>query len=229
MPIRRLAAVVALAALPAAGATARAEAAPDPALADDDAKAVYVVGLTLWRDVSALDLSPDEVALLQRAIADAAAGRPALDMHEHADRVREFSRVRVLRRAGAERARGAAFLDGVAAEPGAVRTESGMVYRELVAGSGRSPRATDTVTVHYRGTLIDGTEFDNSHKRGEPATFGLDRVVKCWTEGLQRMRAGGKAQLVCPADLAYGDRGRPGIPPGATLVFEVELLSVGKG
>jgi FKBP-type peptidyl-prolyl cis-trans isomerase FkpA len=100
-----------------------------------------------------------------------------------------------------------------------------MVYRELVAGTGAQPKAEDTVSVHYRGTLVDGTEFDTSYD-GEPATFPLGRVVRCWTEGLQRMRAGGKSKLVCPSALAYGDRGRPGIPPGATLVFEVELLEI---
>lgn len=119
-------------------------------------------------------------------------------------------------------------LDKAAAEPGAVRTPSGLVYRELTAGTGESPKPTDVVTVNYRGTLPDGTEFDSSYKRNQPAQFGLNQVIPCWTEGLQKMKAGGKARLVCPADLAYADRGAPPtIGPGATLVFEVELLSVG--
>jgi len=104
-----------------------------------------------------------------------------------------------------------------------------MVYTPIKAGQGASPQATDTVKVHYHGTLTDSTVFDSSVQRGEPATFPLDRVIPCWTEGVQRMKIGGKSRLVCPADVAYGDRGRPPqIPPGATLVFEVELLDIVK-
>jgi FKBP-type peptidyl-prolyl cis-trans isomerase FkpA len=120
-----------------------------------------------------------------------------------------------------------AALDKAAAEPGAVRTPSGMVYRELTAGTGQSPQATDTVKVNYRGTLLDGTEFDSSYKRNEPAEFPLNRVIPCWTEGVQHMKVGGKARLTCPANLAYGEQGSPPtIPGGATLIFEIELLGV---
>ena len=114
-----------------------------------------------------------------------------------------------------------------AAEQGAVKTESGLIYKELRAGTGEMPKASDSVKVNYRGTLINGTEFDSSYKRNEPAEFPLRGVIRCWTEGVQKMRIGGKAQLVCPSELAYGDQGRPGIPGGATLVFEIELLSIG--
>ncbi|HTS75059.1 MAG TPA: FKBP-type peptidyl-prolyl cis-trans isomerase [Bryobacteraceae bacterium] len=118
-------------------------------------------------------------------------------------------------------------LDKAAAEPGAVRTPSGLVYRELTAGTGASPNATDVVTVNYRGTLTDGTEFDSSYKRNQPAQFPLNRVIPCWTEGVQRMKMGGKSKLVCPANLAYGEQGSPPvIPGGATLIFEVELLGI---
>jgi FKBP-type peptidyl-prolyl cis-trans isomerase FkpA len=121
-----------------------------------------------------------------------------------------------------------AYLDKAAAQPGAVRTNSGLVYRELRAGSGESPKASDTVTVHYRGTLVDGTEFDSSYKRNEPAQFPLSQVIPCWTEGVQKMKVGGKSELVCPASIAYGDRGSPPvIPGGATLIFQVELLKIG--
>jgi FKBP-type peptidyl-prolyl cis-trans isomerase FkpA len=119
------------------------------------------------------------------------------------------------------------YLDKAAQEPGAIRTDSGLVYRELRPGTGVSPLASDTVKVHYRGTLINGTEFDSSYKRNEPAEFPLNRVVRCWTEGLKKMKVGGKSQLVCPASIAYGDKGAPpDIPGGATLIFEVELLEV---
>ena len=115
-----------------------------------------------------------------------------------------------------------------AAEKGAVVTDSGLVYRSLKDGSGASPTAADSVKVHYRGTLTDGTEFDSSIKRGQPAEFPLGRVIKCWTEGVQRMKVGGKAKLTCPSAIAYGERGTPGgpIPPNAILVFEVELLGI---
>jgi len=120
------------------------------------------------------------------------------------------------------------YLVKAAAEPGAMRTPSGLVYRELRAGSGGSPKASDTVQVNYRGTLPDGTEFDSSYKRNEPAQFPLSQVIPCWTEGVQKMKVGGKAELVCPASIAYGDRGSPPvIPPGATLIFEIELLRIG--
>ena len=108
-----------------------------------------------------------------------------------------------------------------------VTTASGLVYESLKEGSGESPKATDTVKVHYKGTFPDGKEFDSSYKRGEPTEFPLNRVIPCWTEGVQRMKPGGKAKLVCPAAIAYGTRGAGGvIPPNATLHFEIELISV---
>jgi FKBP-type peptidyl-prolyl cis-trans isomerase FkpA len=121
-----------------------------------------------------------------------------------------------------------AYLEKAAAMPGATRTSSGLVYRELTPGTGASPKVTDTVKVHYRGTLVDGTEFDSSYKRNEPAQFPLNRVIPCWTEGVQKMKVGGKSQLVCPSSIAYGDGGSPPvIPGGATLIFEIELLGIG--
>ncbi len=114
-----------------------------------------------------------------------------------------------------------------AKEPGATVTASGLVYRSLTEGTGASPAATDTVKVHYRGTLPDGKEFDSSYKRGEAASFPLNRVIPCWTEGVQRMKVGGKARLTCPSAIAYGERGAGSvIPPHATLHFEVELVDI---
>ena len=114
-----------------------------------------------------------------------------------------------------------------AKEPGASVTSSGLVYRSLKEGNGASPAATDTVKVHYRGSFPDGKEFDSSYKRNEPTEFPLNRVIACWTEGVQKMKVGGKAKLTCPAAIAYGSRGAGGvIPPNATLQFEIELLSV---
>ncbi len=113
------------------------------------------------------------------------------------------------------------------AQPAPVTTASGLVFQSLQEGSGAPPQATDTVRVHYRGTFPDGREFDSSHKRGTPTEFPLNRVIPCWTEGVQRMKPGGKAKLTCPPAIAYGERGAGGvIPPNATLHFEIELLSV---
>jgi FKBP-type peptidyl-prolyl cis-trans isomerase FkpA len=126
-----------------------------------------------------------------------------------------------------EKARGKEYLDQAAQEEGAVKTKSGLVYIELTKGTGVRPWASNTVKVHYVGTLVDGKVFDSSLARGEPAVFPLKKVIPCWTEGMQRMKAGGRAKLICPPELAYGDGGMPpSVPGGATLIFEVELLEV---
>lgn len=120
-----------------------------------------------------------------------------------------------------------AITAAAAKEEGATVTASGLVYRSLKEGTGTNPKASDKVTVHYRGTFPDGREFDSSYKRGQPIDFPLSGVIACWTEGVQRMKTGGKAKLTCPPDIAYGARGAGGvIPPNATLVFEVELLGI---
>ena len=120
-----------------------------------------------------------------------------------------------------------AALAAAAKEPGATQTASGLVYRALKDGSGASPKATDLVKVHYKGTFPDGREFDSSYKRNEPTEFPLNQVIPCWTEGVQRMKVGGKAKLTCPSTIAYGARGAGNvIPPNATLLFEVELLGI---
>ena len=120
-----------------------------------------------------------------------------------------------------------AVLDAAAKEAGAVVTKTGLVYRSLKDGTGANPGAADTVKVHYKGTFPDGKEFDSSYSRGTPIEFPLNRVIPCWTEGVQRMKLGGKAKLTCPSAIAYGERGAGGvIPPNATLLFEVELLGI---
>ena len=121
----------------------------------------------------------------------------------------------------------AVSLPATAAEVKETKTASGIVITTLKDGNGASPKSTDTVKVHYRGTFTDGKEFDSSYKRGQPATFPLNQVIPCWTEGVQTMKIGGKAKLLCPPELAYGKRGAPGvIPPDTTLLFEVELLEI---
>ena len=132
-------------------------------------------------------------------------------------------------RRGRQKKAGAAFLEKEAAQPGAKKQPSGFVYKETKAGTGATPKPTDTVKVHYKGTLTDGTVFDSSIERNEPATFPLNGVIPCWTQGVQLMKEGGSARLVCPSELAYGDDGRPPrIKGGATLVFDVQLLSIEK-
>jgi FKBP-type peptidyl-prolyl cis-trans isomerase FkpA len=120
-----------------------------------------------------------------------------------------------------------AVTTAAAKEEGAVLTPSGLVYRSLKDGNGANPTASDKVTVHYKGTFPDGREFDSSYKRGQPIDFPLNRVIACWTEGVQRMKVGGKAKLTCPPEIAYGSRGAgSAVPPNATLLFEVELLGI---
>ena len=128
----------------------------------------------------------------------------------------------------AEKTNGKAYADKFAKENGVKPIPNGGFIQTLKEGTGPMPKADDTVKVHYRGTLLDGTEFDSSYKRNEPATFPLKNVIPCWTNGVAMMKVGGKSKLVCPSDAAYGDSGRPGIPGGATLTFEVELLDIVK-
>ena len=207
-------------------------AAQEPAaagdLATEEAKTLYAVGLFMARNLAVLELSADELTLVQQGIADAVLGvDPKVDLAEYGPRIQGFADQRQTAAAAREAAASQAVLDAAAGKAGAVRTESGLVFVPITEGTGDSPAATDQVQVHYTGTLRDGTVFDSSVARGTPATFGLGQVIACWTEGLQLMKEGGKAQLVCPAAIAYGDRGAPPtIPPGATLTFEVELLDV---
>ncbi len=121
----------------------------------------------------------------------------------------------------------AASFQATAADTKETKTASGIVITTLKEGTGASPKSSETVKVHYRGVLENGKEFDSSYGRGQPATFPLNRVIPCWTEGVQTMKIGGKAKLLCPSSLAYGSRGVPGtIPPDSTLIFEVELLEI---
>jgi FKBP-type peptidyl-prolyl cis-trans isomerase FkpA/FKBP-type peptidyl-prolyl cis-trans isomerase FklB len=206
--------------------------APPPAAAQEpkteDEKALYAIGLLLSGNLAPFGLSAAELEFVKAGLVDGAVGRERkLDPRAYTARIEQLRTARAATVAATEKKAGQAFLARAAAEPGAKKAASGLVMRTLTAGSGPSPKATDKVKVHYHGTLTDGSVFDSSVQRGQPATFPLDGVIKCWTEGLQLMKAGGKSRLVCPADLAYGDRGAPPrIKPGATLVFEVELLEI---
>ena len=214
-------------------AGAQSSASPSPAagaLQTEEQKTVYALGLILGKNVERLNLTPEELALVQRGLQDAASGKkPEVELETYGPRVQQLAQARMAAGAKVAQEKGQVFLDQAAAEQGAVKTPSGMVFRSLQAGTGATPAASDTVKVHYRGTLVDGTEFDSSIKRGQPAEFQLSGVIPCWTEGVQKMKVGEKARLVCPPGLAYGERGSPPtIPGGSTLVFEVELLEVVK-
>jgi FKBP-type peptidyl-prolyl cis-trans isomerase FkpA len=171
-------------------------------------------------------LSPAEAEFIRRAIADALAGKPAVELDEWGPKIQALVNERGARIVTREKEASAAYLAKAATGAGAVKTESGLVYTETAAGTGASPTAADRVKVHYRGTLINGTEFDSSYSRNEPAEFPLAGVIRCWTEGVQKMKVGGKARLLCPSDVAYGDRGNEAIPGGAALIFEIELLEI---
>ena len=196
----------------------------------EDQKTLYAIGMLVSRSLSVFNLTPAELEIVKQGLTDANNGKsPAVDLAAYNEKVQELARSR--RKAQGEKLASVnkEFLEKAAGEKGAVKTDSGLVYLSLKEGGGNSPGATDTVKVNYRGTLPDGKEFDSSYKRGKPAEFRVDGVIKCWTEGLQRMKVGGKAKLVCPSTLAYGDAGAGDlILPGATLVFEVELLDVKK-
>jgi FKBP-type peptidyl-prolyl cis-trans isomerase FkpA len=204
---------------------APATAAPKPMT--DEEKTIYAIGLSIYSSLGQFDLSPAELDIIKKAMTDAAAKKPAEKLDEWGPKIQGLAQTRAGRVAERQKAESAAYLAKAAAEPGAVTSPSGLVYRDLTPGTGASPQAADTVKVHYRGTLTDGTEFDSSYKRNEPAQFPLNGVIPCWTEGVQKMKVGGKAQLVCPSKIAYGDAGHPPvIPGGATLVFEIELLDI---
>jgi FKBP-type peptidyl-prolyl cis-trans isomerase FkpA len=207
--------------------TPRTAAAPTPTpLVTDEQKTVYALGLSIYNNLTQFDLSPAEMEIIKRALTDAVAKKPAEELTVWGPKIQGLAQARSARVSERQKAEAEAFLSKAAAEPGAVKTQSGMIYRETTPGNGASPAATDTVRVNYKGTLTDGSVFDSSYARNEPAEFPLNHVIPCWTEGLQLMKPGGKATLVCPANLAYGEQGRPGIPPGATLTFEVELLAI---
>ena len=222
MPIRTFLSA-GLALLLAAAVPARAVT-----LQTDDQKTVYAIGQAMARQLEQFQFTPDEVTVLMAGMQDALThAKPQVDVESQSKQIRAFAEKRQAAVVEKEKAATAPFLEKAAAEPGAKKTSSGLIYKEITPGTGPTPKESDKVKVHYKGTLSDGTEFDSSYKRNEPATFPLKGVIKCWTEGLQLMKVGGKSKLVCPSDIAYGNSGRPPlIKPGAPLVFEVELLEI---
>jgi FKBP-type peptidyl-prolyl cis-trans isomerase FkpA len=210
-----------------------AQAAASPAALTEEQKAIHALGAAFGQQAAQqakpLGLTPAEIEVLKKGIAASLAGEaPQYTMEQYREALQKRAEARSAVAAAGEKERAAAFRQTAGKEPGAVTLPSGLVYRTVRPGQGRSPGPTDVVRVHYHGTLTDGKVFDSSVQRGQPVDFPLNQVVPCWTEGLQRMKVGEKARLVCPSEIAYGDRGTPDgtIPPGATIVFEVELLAV---
>jgi FKBP-type peptidyl-prolyl cis-trans isomerase FkpA len=199
-----------------------------PELKTDDDKTIYAIGLVMSGNIATFALTPAELDLLIAGLTDGALNREKkVDLDTYRPKIQQLAQTRATATAAIEKKIGQEFIEKAAKEKGAKKTDSGMVYIETKAGAGDQPKATDKVKVHYHGTLPDGAVFDSSKQRGQPATFPLNGVIKCWTEGVQMMKVGGTAKLICPSDLAYGDRGSPPkIKPGATLVFEVELLGI---
>ncbi len=187
----------------------------------EEQKTIYAIGVFLYKrdNLAGFNLTPAELELVKKGISDAAAGKPAVNLDAEGPKLQPFLDSRT-------KAAGAAYLAKAAAQPGVVKTASGLIYKEERAGAGPSPKPSDTVRVNYRGTFTNGTEFDSSYKTGKPTDLPLTGVIPCWTEALQKMKAGGKASLVCPYQIAYGETGRGTIPGFSTLLFDVELVAI---
>ena len=213
--------LLALVAAPAAGQE----------LKSDEQKTLYALGLILSQNLTAFNLSAADLEVVKAGMTDGVLKKePKVELPTWGPKIQELQTARLASIAAAEKKTGEAFLVKAAAEKGATKTASGLIITTLKPGTGASPKASDKVKVHYVGTLADGTVFDSSVQRNEPITLPLTGgIIKCWTEGVPLMKVGGKSRLVCPSDLAYGDQGRPPrIKPGATLVFEIELLEIAK-
>ena len=198
-------------------------------LASDTDRTLYALGLIMGQRLGDFSLTPEELAVVQGGMTDQVTGATRLvELRRWGEHVNELAHERVAARLTRERERGRAYAAQAEQQPGARRLPSGLIFRELREGNGAHPGSRDVARVHYRGTLVDGTEFDASYDSdgsSHPVEFPLDGVIQCWQEGIPLMTVGSRAVLVCPSEIAYGERGQRGIPPGATLTFEVELLS----
>ncbi len=200
----------------------------EPPKAVDMEKVSYAIGIQLGQNFTKQGIEI-KVESLIRGMKDALAGKElALSQDERQQVMTSFQRRIIAKQAAKNLAEGMAFLELNKAKEGVQVLPSGLQYKVIKEGTGKTPTADDKVKTHYRGTLINGTEFDSSYKRNKPAEFPVKGVIKGWTEALLLMKEGSKWQLYIPPNLAYGERGRPGIPPNSTLIFEVELLEVVK-
>jgi FKBP-type peptidyl-prolyl cis-trans isomerase FkpA len=213
-----------------AGLTACAQAAAPAAPKTDEEKALYSLGVATGRDLQGFSLTDQELEMVKAGFSDGIRDKGKLktdEMNAVLPKLQELYKSRMEAGAKREKEAGAAYLAKAATEKGATKTASGLVYRETKAGTGASPKPEDVVKVHYEGKFPSGKVFDSSIERKEPASFPLNGVIPCWTEGVGLMKVGGKAEIVCPPELAYGEEGRPPqMPGGATLIFNVELLEI---
>ena len=204
-------------------------AASEPALTTDEQRTVYALGVQLMLDLSAFNLTEQELLIVQRAMRDMRKGELAIDPNQYLERVGDLAQSRQQAQGRLEAKRGQAYFEAAKRDVGAQLSPSGLVLKVERAGKGVKPTAGSKVRVHYRGALVDGTVFDSSYERGQPAEFALNQVIPCWTDALTQLRIGAKAKLVCPPRIAYGRKGAPpAVPPNATLVFDVELLQLVK-
>jgi FKBP-type peptidyl-prolyl cis-trans isomerase len=226
--MKRYVVAFALAGLVAAG-TARAA---DPELKTDDDKTFYALGLVLANQLTPFKMTAEELALVQAGMTDGTLKKPPkIDIEAFGPKIKPLADARVAAGAGDEKKKGKAYLDTIAAKPGITKNPSGLLMETVTAGTGKSPVAGDKVKVNYKGTLIDGTEFDASAKHGgayQVTVEGQPPIIKCWNEALTKMKVGGKAKIYCPAEIAYGDQPKGQIPAGATLVFELEVVEIVK-
>ena len=212
------------------GMTMHPATPPAPAKMDpkEEQNTLYAVGLQLARILEAQGfyVSPGEFGQIQKGLHDGLFGKPTIELEKYGPKFQQLAAMLRDREAKKNKATSDAFLAKEAKAKGAEKLASGVIFFDEKPGSGAQPKETDRVKVNYEGKLPNGNVFDSSYKRGQPAEFPLNQVIPCWTEGLQHMKVGGKAKLVCPPDKAYGEHGRPGIPPNSPLSFEVELLDI---
>lgn len=195
--------------------------------ATDEEQALYLLGASLAQRAQEFSLTPKDLKWVKVGLEDFIAGKQLKVEPEQVNpKLMALRDSRMGQRSSKEKAKGKEYAEKAAKEKGAQKFPSGLVLIPIKEGTGEMPKASDKVKVHYHGTFTDGKVFDSSVERKEPAEFPLNGVIPCWTEGVQKIKKGGKAKLVCPSDIAYGDQGRPSIPGGATLVFEVELLDI---
>jgi FKBP-type peptidyl-prolyl cis-trans isomerase FkpA len=199
----------------------------ESAFATDDERILYALGIALGQNIAEFSLTNEELAFVVNGMEDAVRDSEfQVNMDLYGPQIQDLANRRMMAGVELEKLASAEFAAQIAAEPGAEQTASGLVVVPVMSGDGAMPVASDTVRVHYHGTLRDGTVFDSS-RGGEPVSFALNQVIPCWTEGVQKISVGGSAKLLCPSDIAYGDQSpSPDIPGGAALLFEVELLEI---